>query len=196
MRFEDIEGTQGGSGASTGASIAAPAAVAGPPIAAAAKTGSSGASGASPGASGASGASGAAPSLTTLGTHGKRPADHALPCRNAPRRTIPNTTAPAHDLLTEINISCWTGLKFPIAIRADSIVQDLENKIIHVLASDPAYEELSRVAQSRGMQLVYNGKTLIHKFNKLDCYIVHIAGERSVGIVVHVFVGKGKGVTR
>jgi hypothetical protein len=166
MRFEDIEGAQGGSRASTGASRAAPAAVAGPPTAAAAKTGSSGASGASPGASGASGGD---------------------PAAAAAARTWP---APANDLLTEIDIHCWTGQKFPIAIWADALVQDLEDKIIDVLASDPAYEEASKVAKSRGLQLVYNGKTLIHKLNKLDCYV---SRANSFGIVVHVFVCKSKG---
>ena len=167
MRFEDIEGAQGGSRASTGASRAAPAAaVAGQPTAAAAKTGSSGASGASPGASGASG---------------------AAPAAAATARTWP---APANDLLTEIDIRCWTGQKFPIAISADALVQDLEDKIIDVLASDTAYEEASKVAKSRGLQLVYNGNTLIHKLNKLDCYV---SRANSFGIVVHVFVCKSKG---
>jgi hypothetical protein len=166
MRFEAIEGAQGGSRASTGASRAAPAAVAGPPTATAAKTGSSGASGASPGASGASGGD---------------------PAAAAAARTWP---APANDLLTEIDIHCWTGQKFPIAIWADALVQDLEDKIIDVLASDPAYEEASKLAKSRSLQLVYNGKTLIHKLNKLDCYV---SLANSFGIVVHVFVCKSKG---
>jgi hypothetical protein len=170
MRFEDIEGAQGGSGASTGASRAAPAAVAGPPTAAAAKTGSSGASGAS---SGASGASGAAPAI-------------AAPAAAAAARTRP---APAHGLLTEVNIYCWTGQKFPIAISADALVQDLEDKIIDMLASDPTYEEAYNLAKSRGLQLIYKGRTLIHKLNKLDCY-VPLAN--SFDIVVHVFVCKRK----
>jgi hypothetical protein len=145
--------------------VADPAAVAGSPTAAAAKMGSSGSSGASPGTSGSSG---------------------AAPAAAAAARRWP---APAQGLLTEINICCWTGQNFPIAISADALVQDLEDKIIDMLASDPTYEEAYNLAKSRGLQLIYKGRTLIHKLNKLDCY-VPLAN--SFDIVVHVLVCKRK----
>ena len=100
--------------------------------------------------------------------------------------------APAHapfGLLTEfqINIRHASGLNFPIAIKADSLVQDLEECIVLVLASID--KEISELAASRGMKLVYKGVELIHKFNSLDCYISRAVLD---DIVVDLFVLKGK----
>jgi hypothetical protein len=100
--------------------------------------------------------------------------------------------APAHapfGLLTEfqINIRHASGLNFPIAIKADSLVQDLEERIVLVLASID--KEISELAASRGMKLVYKGVELIHKFNSLDCYISRAVSD---DIVVDLFVLKGK----
>lgn len=102
--------------------------------------------------------------------------------------------APAADrapfgLLTEfqINICHASGLNFPIAIQADSLVQDLEDRIILVLASID--KQISELAASRGMKLVYKGVELIHKFNSLDSYISRAVSD---DIVVHIVVLKSK----